>query len=229
MERYEALIFKEYPDFDMLVMDVASALASDLSEALHHEDRVLFAVPGGTTPGPVFDALSVADLDWERVDICPTDERWVPEINPRSNARLVKERLLVNRAMAARFLPLFASALQPEDVLAELEAILAPKLPLSVALLGMGADMHTASMFPKAQGLEKALSADAPILVPMRREDLPETRVSLSARVLDGAMRKHLVIQGEDKRIALEKARKLSAKDAPIQSVLDGAYVHWTG
>ncbi|MBO9408389.1 6-phosphogluconolactonase [Shimia sp. R9_1] len=220
--------FKSYPDADMLAMDVAQALAGDLSEALHQKERVVLAVPGGTTPGPIFDALSAVDLDWERVDVILTDERWVPEDHARSNSALVKERLLTNRAMAARYLPLYAPSEVPEDVLPELEAGIAPSLPVDVAVMGMGADMHTASLFPGSEGLEAALAADAPILIPVRRDDLPDIRITLSARVLNGALRKHILIKGVDKREALNAAQSLPEVDAPIRAVCAGADVHWT-
>lgn len=218
---------KEYPDTDMLAIDLANILADELAEALHHEDRVLFAVPGGTSPGPVFDDLCAADIDWSRVDVILTDERWVPEDHPRSNARLIKERLLVHRASAARYLPLYTPAHEPQEVLAELESLIVPELPIAVALLGMGADMHTASLFPNAPGLRKALEPNAPILVPVFPEDQPEGRVTLSARVLDGAISKHLLITGDAKRVALQNAVHLEPEDAPINAVLGGATVHW--
>ncbi|WP_299420866.1 6-phosphogluconolactonase [uncultured Shimia sp.] len=220
--------FNTYPDAEMMAMDVASVLADDLAEALHNKDRVVLAVPGGTTPGPIFDALSAVDLDWDRVDVILTDERWVPEDHERSNSALVKSRLLTNRAMAARYLPLYAPADAPEKVLAELETTILGALPVDVALLGMGADMHTASLFPGADGLNAALASDAPVLVPIRREDLPDVRITLSARVLDAAVRKHILIKGADKRDALQAAQKLSKEEAPIKSISSGAEVHWT-
>ena len=220
--------FNTYPDAEMMAMDVASVLADDLAEALHNKDRVVLAVPGGTTPGPIFDALSAADLDWDRVDVILTDERWVPEDHVRSNSALVKSRLLTNRAVAARYLPLYAPAEAPEAVLAELETTILGALPVDVAMLGMGADMHTASLFPGADGLEVALASDAPVLVPIRREDLPDVRITLSARVLDAAVRKHILIKGADKREALQAAQKLPKEDAPIKSISGGAEVHWT-
>lgn len=216
-----------YPDAEMMAIDVANMLADELSESLHHEDRICFAVPGGTTPGPIFDDLCAVDLDWSRVDVVPTDERWVPEDHPRSNARLIKERLLVNRAAKARFLPLFAPAREPHEVLAELESQIAPELPIAVALMGMGADMHTASLFPGSKGLKEALDPHAPILVPVQHDDLPDQRITLSARVLDGALSKHLLITGQEKRDALRASRYLPALEAPIQAVLDGVTVHW--
>lgn len=218
---------KTYPDAEMMAMDLANILADELAEALHHEERVLFAVPGGTSPGPVFDDLCAADIAWDRVDVVLTDERWVPEDHPRSNARLVKERLLVHRASAARYIPLYAPAHEPGEVLADLESMIAPELPIAVALLGMGADMHTASLFPNAPGLRKALDAQAPILVPVFPEDQPEARVTLSARVLNGAISKHVLITGDAKRDALQEAVHLEPEDAPIKAMLDGATVHW--
>ena len=219
--------FKEYPDREMLAMDLANQIAGELRAALSHQERAALAVPGGTSPGPVFDALCAADLDWARVDVMLTDERWVPESSERSNTRLLRERLLTNRAAAARLLPLYAEADTPEERLAGLADDIAPALPLAVGLLGMGADMHTASIFPEADKLEEALSNDAPILLPMRAPGAPEPRITLSAHVLDGALKKHIVIYGAEKREVLEEARGLAPLEAPINAVLDEAVVHW--
>ncbi|MCK0150963.1 6-phosphogluconolactonase [Marivita sp. S6314] len=219
--------FQSYPDREMLAIDLANKLAGDLRSILRHEERVVLAVPGGTSPGPVFDDLCAADLDWSRVDVMLTDERWVPEDSERSNTRLIRERLLVNRAADARLLPLYVPAHEPEEVLAEIEAQIANELPLAVVLLGMGADMHTASIFPGADQLTTALAPDAPILVPMRAPGAPEPRITLSARVLNEAIRKHVLIYGTDKRIALEQAMHLPPEDAPIKAVISGAIVHW--
>lgn len=219
--------FEEYADRDMLSIDVANVLAGALKQALLHHDTVSFAVPGGTTPGPVFDDLCAADLEWDRVHVFPTDERWVAQDDPRSNARLICERLLTARAAAARFLPLYAPVADPEDVLADVETMLRPELPISVLLLGMGADMHTASLFPGAPGLESALAGDAPILSVQRPEHVDAPRVTLNAHVLDGALSKHLVITGADKRDALERAMGLPPEEAPINAVLSDMTVHW--
>ncbi len=219
--------FIEYPDRDMLAIDLANQLSDDLEEALHHEDRVAMAVPGGTSPGPVFDDLCGSNLDWSRVDVLLSDERWVPEDHERSNTRLLRQRLLVNRAEKARLLPMYAPKPTPEEVLPELESIIAPELPLAVVLLGMGEDMHTASLFPEADRLEEALLPGSPILVPMRAPGAPEPRITLSARVLDGALRKHVLIFGAAKRAALENAKGKSIFEAPINAVLNGAKVHW--
>ena len=217
---------QEYPDAEILMMDLADTLASELENALLTHDQVSFAVPGGTTPGPIFDNLCAVDLDWSRVNILLTDERWVPEPSERSTTRLLRERLLTGRAAAARLVPLYADAPAPEEKIEELSAALAPLLPISVMLLGMGADMHTASIFPGADRLDDALHGDA-LLVPMRAPGAPEPRVTLSASVLKGALNRHIVIIGTEKRDALERARHLSADEAPVAAVLAGSVVHW--
>lgn len=217
----------EYADRDMLAIDVANVLAGNLETALLHHDTVSFAVPGGTTPGPVFDTLCAADLEWDRVHVLPTDERCVAQDHERSNARLINERLLVNRASVARFLPLYVPATDPESNLAEVESLLVPELPLSVLVLGMGEDMHTASLFPGMPELDAALRPDAPILSLSRPETQPEPRVTLTARVLNGALSKHLIIYGDKKREMLDRAMSLPPEEAPIAAVLDGLTVHW--
>lgn len=217
----------EYPDSELMMFDLADVLASELSAALRQNEAVSFCVAGGTTPGPVFDILSAINLDWGRVTVFPSDERWVDETSERSNARLLKKRLLVGKAAAARFLPLYADTPLPEDAVDALSAAIAPCLPISVALLGMGADMHTASLFPGADRLAEALAPDAPVLVPMRAPGAEEARVTLSARVIEDAMSIHILITGAEKRAALMRAQTLSPEEAPVRAVLDAATVHW--
>jgi len=218
---------KENADRDMLAINVANQLAGDLETHLLHNETASFAVAGGTTPAPIFDDLCAADIDWSRVHVLPTDERWVASDDARSNARMISERLLTDRAAAARLLPFHVPAREPEEVISEVEALIAPELPLSVLLLGMGADMHTASLFPGVAGLEQALDTSAPILSILRPDSQPEARISLSARVLDAAISKHLVIYGDEKRKALEQSMSLAPEEAPIQAVLSEATVHW--
>jgi 6-phosphogluconolactonase len=215
-----------YPDSEMMMIDLAQTLAGDIKNALLTHDQVSFAVPGGTTPGPVFDALCAADLAWDRVSVLLTDERWVPETSDRSNTKLIRERLLTGRAAHAQYLPLYADTPTPEEGLAAISMGLSAVLPIDVMLLGMGADMHTASIFPGADRLYDALHG-ADIVVPMRAPGAPEPRVTLSAQVLKSAIRRHIVIIGPEKRAALEQAQSLSPDEAPIAAVLSGSIVHW--
>jgi 6-phosphogluconolactonase len=217
----------EYPDLDMMAIDLAQVLAGELTATLTHEDRATLVVPGGSTPAPVFDSLCAADLEWDRVDVLLSDERWVPADHPRSNTRLLRERLLIGLAAKAHLLPMYAPADTPEQARGQLTQLIRPHLPISVALLGMGADMHTASLFADADNLSEALAPDAPILVPAYPVGQPEPRVTLSARVLQGALSLHIVITGAEKRKALEKALHLPPEKAPVAAILENAIVHW--
>ncbi len=216
----------EYPDAEMMMMELADTLAGEIKTALLMHDRVSLAVPGGTTPGPIFDSLCGVDLDWANVHVMLTDERWVPESSERSNTRLLRERLLTNHAAAATYIPLYADAETPEEKLPELAAVVKDELPISVMLLGMGADMHTASIFPGADQLDLALHGDD-LLVAMRAPGAPEPRITLSAKVLKSAMNRHIVIVGGEKRDALERARHLPPEQAPVAAILNGTTVHW--
>lgn len=217
----------EYADRAALIAQITDRLAQDLTAALASRARATFVVPGGTTPGPIFDRLCRVDLDWTRVDVMLSDERWLPEDDARSNTRLLRQRLLIDRAAAAGYLPLYAAYEHPEQGLSALAAGLEPHLPIAVMLLGMGADMHTASLFPGADKLALGLAPDAPVLVPMRAAGAPEARITLSARVLDASEYKHIVIMGAEKRAALGRAQTLAPSAAPVGAVLNETTVHW--
>ena len=219
--------FETYPDREFLMLGLANVIAGQLADFLRREGRASLSVPGGTTPGPIFDTLSGVDIDWANVAVFLNDERWVDETSPRSNTALLKSRLLRGKAAAARLVPLYADAPVPEGALEALADGIRPHLPISVLLLGMGADMHTASLFPGADRLTDALASDAPSLLPMRAEAAGEPRITLTAPVLRGAMNIHILITGAEKRAALERALTLTPAEAPVRCVLDNATVHW--
>lgn len=219
--------FVEHPDRDAMTADVADRLARDLADALAGGRRATLAVPGGTTPGPIFDALSGADLRWDRVGVMLTDERCVPPDHPRSNGRLLRDRLLVGRAAQTAYLPI-ATAGAGGAGGAECARLPDDALPVSVLLLGMGADMHTASLFPGSPQLADALDDRAPALMAVDAPGQPERRITLTAPALNGAASIHVAISGAEKREALERAR--ASNDpmyAPISAILPKATVHW--
>lgn len=216
-----------YPDREFLMLGLANVIAGQLADFLRRDGKATLSVPGGTTPGPIFDTLSGVDIDWANVALVLNDERWVPESSERSNTRLVRERLLRGRATQARLVPLYAPADTPEEMLEALDDGLKAHLPISVLLLGMGTDMHTASLFPGADRLEEALSSSAPNLLPMRADGAGEPRITLTAPVLRGAFNIHLLITGPEKREALDRAMTLTPMEAPVRAILDNATVHW--
>lgn len=220
------LEFVEYPDREMLAMALASRIAGELSQHLRMNDTASLCVPGGTTPAPVFDMLSGSELDWARVTVFLNDERWVDGEHVRSNSRFLHRHLLRDQAQGAQYLDLYTGDAEPEQGVAALTTAVTPHLPVTVLLLGMGGDMHTASLFPDAPDTELALAANAPPVMAIRSVR-DEPRITLTASALHGALHTHLLITGPDKRQALETAQKLDPIKAPIREFLGDITVHW--
>ena len=220
----------QYPDRAVLATDLAELVADQLADAIEARGKASLAVPGGTTPRPFLQALAVQNIAWDKVSVMLTDERFVPDDSPRSNTRLLKETLLQGKAAAATLVPMVAAGAAPEDVLDGLMVGLNPTLPLDVVVLGMGEDMHTASLFPGADKLALALADDAPTLLPMRAEGAGEPRITLTAPVLRGAGAVHLLITGKAKLSALKRALLEGPEaEAPVRVVLarDDTEIHF--
>lgn len=216
----------EYPDREMLFLSLADRLAGQLSQHLRVNDTASLCVPGGTTPAPVYEYLSGSDIDWPRVSVMLNDERWVDGDHLRSNSRLLHRHLLKDKAAAAQYVDLYTGQPSPDDAAAALSETVSAHLPLTVLLLGMGTDMHTASLFPGASETVRALASDAPAVMAVNSVK-DEPRITLTASVLKGALNTHLLITGSDKRQALERAQSLDATEAPIRAFLGDITVHW--
>ncbi len=193
---------------------LASALAEHvadlLNQAIAKNGKAILAVSGGTTPKPFFQALSAVNLPWGEVEVTLVDERQVPDDSPRSNAKLVKEGLLQDKAAAAKFVPLFQN---PKA--ADLGAF-------DIAILGMGNDGHTASFFPGGDHLKAALDLNGQAaLIDMNAPGAGEPRLTFTLPRLLAATTLILHIQGADKMAVLDKA--LSGTDVlemPVRAVL---------
>lgn len=218
--------FIEYPDREMLALSLANKIAGQLAQHLRMNDHASLCVPGGTTPAPVFDTLSGSDIDWSRVTVFLNDERWVDGGHNRSNSRLLRRHLLRDRAAGARYLDLYTGDADPEDAAPGLSDRIAGHLPITVLLLGMGNDMHTASLFPGMPATDAGLQAGAPAVMAVRDAG-DEPRITLTAPALKQAISMHLMITGPEKREALERARQLSPLEAPIKAFLNDLTVHW--
>ena len=210
----------EAVDRGALARLLADEVAGVLQAAIRDSGRAALALPGGTTPAAFLSALGGHALDWAAVAVTLTDERCVAADHPRSNRRLLDETLFIGPASAARFVAL--------DDAPALSAL----LPFDACVLGMGEDLHVASLFPGADRLDEALSPDC--VTPALRlhaPGAPEARITLTAPALIGAGRCIVLIHGAEKRAALERAKAAAGPaDAPVRLILDGpkpATLYW--
>ncbi|MCB1567416.1 MAG: 6-phosphogluconolactonase [Xanthomonadales bacterium] len=213
-----------FEDSEAQATTLAQRIGEQLSDAIATRGHAALAVSGGSTPKALFEALSQLALDWSRVAITLVDERWVPESDARSNARLVRAHLLQNRAKVAQFLPLFNAERSPEAGVQHTAAALSVlHWPLDVVVLGMGEDGHTASFFPSGDHLEAVLNPNAAARVlSMRAPGAGEPRITLTLPVLAAARAVHLLLTGATKGEMLEALQRGDA-DAlrwPIATVL---------
>ena len=188
---------------DALAQAVGDALRTSLAAGTGNA-RATLAVSGGTSPRAFLQTLSQRPLDWARIDVTLVDDRWVAHDHQDSNARLVRETLLQHAARDARFLPLVDVARDPGEHVAALNADAGRELP-RVAVLGMGEDGHTASLFADAPEWEYATStAERFVLVHPRHA--PHARVSFSLSALRRIDRLFLLIAGQRKLDVLNAA-----------------------
>ena len=218
---------------------LAGEIAAGLEAAIHARGRASFVVSGGSTPRPLYERLSVAPLDWSKVDVVLMDERWVSPAEDGSNEALVRDTLLQNAGAAARFYGLWSDA---PDMAAGRDAaearMAAVPAPFDIALFGIGTDGHTASWFPRGEGLDAALSETGRRIeaVTARASEVTgdlTTRMTLTFSAFIGARLNLLIMAGDAKRAAWDAAHQPGAvEDAPVRRLLrDDRFdliAHWT-
>jgi len=129
---------------DILAGVACAAVVEALWHGVDARGRASLIATGGRSPHGTYDRLSTTSLDWDRITVSLSDDRFVPPDDPESNEKLVRERLLVRRAAAARFEPLRYDVPSPEASADLAEPRLAALAPYDVVLLGMGEDGRAA-------------------------------------------------------------------------------------
>lgn len=203
----------------------ADRLTGALAEAVAINGHAVFAGSGGSTPSPIYRRMADVDLDWSKVAVTLIDERYVPESDDQSNARLLKQTLLTGRAAAARFISLYHPAVTVDRAAALATAALRPEERLDAVLLGMGEDGHICSMFPESPTLKTLLTptlAPAVLGVPAGREGMAPSleRLSINLPYLIQARRVVLALTGAKKRTVFEQQATGDPAVTPIAALI---------
>lgn len=185
----------------------ASRTEEILEAAVEGRGRASLALAGGTTPDLVYRRLAArarsGRVDWSRVEIFQGDERCVPPQAPESNFRRATELLLSHLdAAAVHRMPVEEGANRAASLYSRLlEERLGRPPRLDLALLGLGSDGHTASLFPDAGGADGWAA-------PGQSPAPPHERVTLTHRTLDLARSVLVLVSGAAKAEALIKVAR---------------------
>jgi 6-phosphogluconolactonase len=171
------------------------------------------ALAGGSTPRELYERLRTAALDWGSVEFYWSDERFVPAGDSRSNESMARAALL-DAIAARRVFPMLTSATAGEC--AARYAALLPET-LDLVLLGIGADGHTASLFPG----EAAVCESSRTVLVARSPVAPHERITLSAAYIERARAVWFLVTGADKAAALARVLRGPENHAasPAQAV----------
>jgi 6-phosphogluconolactonase len=224
----------EYDSVDEMADAVAGDIGFIVESAVDARNEALLALPGGSTPLPIFAKLADAKLPWKRVTIVPSDDRLVPMDNELSNVRAIARAFL---PVGARVIPITADIsdyrLAGNSADARLQDL---HWPPDLVWLGMGSDGHTASIFngpdlDDALNAPKARRAVGVMPDPLPKE-APVPRVTLTRSAILAARTILITIRGEEKRALLEQAIEAGhSSKLPIGRVLAEVEqpidIHW--
>lgn len=210
-----------------LAWQLADTVAERLHAAINLRGHAVLAVSGGKSPIALFEALRVLPLEWPRVTVLLVDERCVPDDHAESNTALVRRHLLQSAAAAATFVPFFETLPDTLDdaaldrlVDAANRRLATQPWPMDMAVLGMGEDGHTASLFPGAPGLRLALHSSGPVAW-VRPATAPHARLTLTLPALLATRELALSISGASKLAVFQQARLGADEALPVSLILN--------
>ena len=174
------------------------------------------ALAGGSTPRDVYSLLSERNLDWKNIHLFWGDERTVPPDQEESNFRMVKESLLNRIDIPSKNVHRMKGEIDPQKAAAEYEELLVKEFEESLPrfdliLLGIGADGHTASLFPGTDAVGEKRKWVRAVNVPQ----LQTWRITLTLPVINNANEVIFLVSGSSKSEILPK---VVSSDEPDES-----------
>lgn len=201
-------------------------LTADISErinaAVQKRRKAHLALAGGTTPAPLYEALSNLPLPWAKTTCTLTDERWVSPEDPASNEYLIRDTLLRRRAADAAFIGFKTNHAKASGGASITEKRISPIMPFDICLIGMGPDGHIASLIPGAEGFAAAADPDgsrkvAGVHAPGAAGS-PE-RMTLTVPGILASRRVVMLFMGNDK-LAIYNEAKEGRGQSPVKDLL---------
>jgi len=150
-----------YADDDAWIEGIAEEMGQILEHEVERRGQARMLLSGGTTPAPVYEALALQTLAWDKVEVGLVDERWLSPQDRDSNAWLVRHSLL-ERTEGAHFTPLVRQGKSLAECVHDANLHATHAVAPCLAVLGMGNDGHTASLFPGSTDLPRALASRQP-------------------------------------------------------------------
>jgi 6-phosphogluconolactonase len=208
----------EYNSADEQASALSQAIANTIEQVLHHKPQVTLAVSGGKSPIKLFEKLSRFDLAWDKVTLALVDERFLATDHADSNENLVRKHLLINKAEQAYFIGLVTT----RNILTSVSNANLHIKDIDIAILGMGEDGHTASIFPCCDELKSAVDTQ---LTPEKYIITnPKTasyqRIGLSLAGILEIPNIFISINGANKLEIITKASQEKSLQYPISYVL---------
>jgi 6-phosphogluconolactonase len=157
------------------------------------------ALSGGSTPRRAYELAAELEPDWSPAEVWWADERCVPSDDERSNYRLAREALLDRLAVSPRAVHRVPGELAPQEAARRYDDELRG-VTLDLVFLGIGADGHTASLFPHHEALEE----EERLAVALERPDV--ARVTLTPPPLSAARHIVFLVVGDEKAEAVRRA-----------------------
>ena len=197
--RQSPINFHSFSDRHACVLALSCQLVAQLQAALQARPRARLLLPGGSGPQLLLPELASAALDWSRIDLSATDERWVPANDDASNWRLLQQGLPGAVCLDPR------QGETPELAAQAWGGQLKRWLPLDGVLLGVGEDGHFASLFAQMPGLPAALDPGGePACLLAQAPSEPRVRLSANLALLAATQWLGLLVFGAAKRELLE-------------------------
>jgi 6-phosphogluconolactonase len=191
-----------------------------------NDPYALIVLSGGSTPKGLYELLASPKfskrIPWNKLYFFFGDERCVPPGNPESNYKMACDTLFSGVPVTESSVLRFKGEIDPktaaESYQNEIDARFGPASRFDLALLGMGADGHTASLFPGSAALrvrsKKAVAAYV--------RQLKSWRLTLTLPVFNSARNVIFLVAGKEKAGAVKKVFSLSSPELPAQMVKSG-------